>query len=88
MKRARVRITGLVQGVGFRWSLRERARSRGLGGWAANHADGSVEAVLEGEDGDVDSVLDWCSRGPSGAQVDHVETVWEEPRGDQGFHVH
>jgi acylphosphatase len=83
----RLTIEGRVQGVGFRWSLRERARSRGLAGWAANRADGSVEAVLEGEDDAVEAVVEWCRSGPRGAAVKGVEVQDEEPHGERAFEV-
>jgi acylphosphatase len=80
-------IEGRVQGVGFRYSLRERARSRGVSGWAANRPDGTVEAVLEGEDERVDSLVGWCRNGPGGAAVKGVRAREEEPRGERGFEV-
>ena len=85
MKRAHVRITGRVQGVFFRAEAADRARSLGVAGWIRNVPDGTVEAVFEGEDGHVDSLLEWCRRGPSGARVDDVAVELEEPRGETGF---
>jgi acylphosphatase len=64
VSRARVRIRGRVQGVFFRAEASERARSLGLAGWVRNCPDGSVEAVFEGEDERVASMVDWCRRGP------------------------
>lgn len=85
--RARVVVRGFVQGVGFRASTRARAVSLGLAGWVRNQGDGSVEAVFEGERDRVESMLDWCRRGPAGARVDDVEASWEQPSGDGGFSV-
>jgi acylphosphatase len=85
--RARVRVRGRVQGVFFRAEARARAQSLGLAGWVRNAADGSVEAAFEGEQERVESMLDWCRRGPAGADVDEVEVAWEEPRGESGFSV-
>jgi acylphosphatase len=85
--RARVVVRGFVQGVGFRASARARAVSLGLAGWVRNCGDGSVEAVFEGERDRVESMLDWCRRGPAGARVDEVEASWEPPVGDGGFSV-
>jgi len=75
----------MVQGVFFRVETRDRARSLGLSGWVANAGDGTVRAAFEGEDERVESMIDWCRRGPSGAQVDDVAVTWVEPEGEQGF---
>ena len=85
MKRAEVTVRGMVQGVFFRVETRDRARSLGLSGWVANAGDGTVRAAFEGEDERVESMIDWCRRGPSGAQVDDVAVTWVEPEGEQGF---
>lgn len=87
MTRARVRVRGRVQGVFFRVETRDRARSLGLAGWVRNARDGSVEAVFEGEPERVQSMVDWCGRGPSGASVDGVDVEWEAPEGETGFAV-
>ena len=87
MTRARVRVRGRVQGVFFRVEARDRARSLGLSGWVRNCSDGSVEAVFEGDGERVQSMVDWCGRGPSGASVDSVDVNWEEPGHEEGFRV-
>ena len=87
MKRVRVTVRGRVQGVFFRAEARSRAESLGLSGWIRNAADGSVEAVFEGEPERVDSMVEWCRRGPSGASVDEVEAAEEEPQAARGFRV-
>lgn len=87
MKRAHVRVTGLVQGVYFRAETQDRARSLGLSGWVRNTRDGAVEALFEGEDERVDVIVAWCRRGPAGARVDRVEIDWEQPAGESGFRV-
>lgn len=76
-----MRISGLVQGVGFRFAAVARARSLGLGGWVSNRTDGSVEAVFEGDDEAVASMVAWCEHGPRGAEVRDVEVRWREPEG-------
>jgi acylphosphatase len=76
--RKRLRITGRVQGVAFRASTVATARALGLGGWVANRADGSVEAVAEGDDAAVAALIRWCHHGPPAARVDYVE-VTDEP---------
>jgi acylphosphatase len=85
--RIRVRVRGRVQGVGFRQSVASRARSLGLGGSVANLADGSVEAVFEGRRNRVESMVDWCRRGPSGAHVTGLDESPEAPRGAAGFRI-
>jgi acylphosphatase len=87
MKRARVVVSGSVQGVFFRTETRDRARSLGVAGWVRNVPDGTVEAVFEGDDEKVDSMVEWCRRGPSGAVVEDVEVEWVEPEGEVGFSI-
>ena len=86
VKRARILITGRVQGVGYRYSAVIRANQRGLVGWVRNTRDGHVEVVAEGPSGDLDAFIDWCRRGPSAAWVDEVRVDWEAPTGEfSGF---
>ena len=87
MKRVRVVVRGLVQGVGFRYALADRARMGGIGGFVRNRPDGAVEAAFEGDDAAVDSVADWCRRGPRGARVDDVSVDAEQPQGETTFHI-
>jgi acylphosphatase len=87
MVRRHVFVSGGVQGVFFRYEARERARTRGLAGWVRNLPDGRVEAVFEGPDEAVESMVDWCRRGPRGAEVTDVEVIAEEPEGLEGFEV-
>jgi acylphosphatase len=86
-QRARVRIRGRVQGVFFRAETRDRARSLGLGGWVRNAHDGSVEAAFEGPSERVQSMLEWCRRGPSLALVEDVSVELEQPAGEVDFEV-
>ena len=67
-----VRVTGVVQGVGFRWFVREKARRLGLAGWVRNLSDGSVEVVAEGDQGQLDLLLGELKKGPPGAIVDSI----------------
>jgi acylphosphatase len=67
-----LRIAGLVQGVGYRDAMVVQARLWGLRGWVRNRSDGSVEAVVVGEDADVQRLIQWAHRGPSGARIDSV----------------
>ena len=77
----RYRITGLVQGVGFRFYAEEAARREGVCGYVRNCPDRSVEAVAEG---DFDAVMRFetaLRRGPHGARVDEVQTEEIVPSG-------
>ena len=82
-----MRVRGRVQGVFFRAETRARAESLGVAGWVKNAEDGSLEAVFEGPDERVESLLDWVRRGPAGAQVGEVESADEQPVGEIGFRV-
>ena len=84
--RAHLRIHGLVQGVYFRASTAETARTLGVAGWVRNTAEG-VEAVFEGPRPLVDRAIAWCHTGPPSAVVERVEIAWEEPERERGFHV-
>lgn len=68
-----LRITGQVQGVGYRLTMGDVARTLGVRGWVRNRRDGSVEAVLSGPTGLCEQLIEWAHRGPPGAQVDTVE---------------
>jgi acylphosphatase len=68
----RVLISGRVQGVGYRYSLAERARDLSIQGWCRNLPDGRVEAWLQGSRETIDGVLDWIHQGPPAAIVEDV----------------
>jgi len=80
---ALVRITGRVQGVGFRLWACDQARRLGLTGWVRNEADGSVSAMIAGEAHAVSTMLSELRKGPLGAAVSNVEvepaTIDEAP---------
>ncbi|MCW4021403.1 MAG: acylphosphatase [Candidatus Bathyarchaeota archaeon] len=81
---AHVFVSGFVQGVFFRYETRRQAFQRGVTGWVRNLSDGRVEAVFEGERKDVEAMVAFCRRGPSGAVVRGVEVAWEKPTGEFG----
>jgi len=72
MRRIRLVVRGIVQGVGFRYSMQHIARGAGATGWVRNLADGSVEAEVQGDAAAVGSVVDWAATGPRGGVVDEV----------------
>lgn len=85
--RVRVRARGRVQGVFFRAEAHARAESLGVAGWIGNLPDGNLEAVFEGDEEQVESMVAWCRRGPAGARVDELEVERERPVGEAGFRV-
>jgi len=85
--RARVHVSGTVQGVSFRATTRDEARNRGVDGWVRNLADGRVEAVFEGPEAAVDGMVAFCHEGSEAARVGNVEVTFEDPEGLEGFTV-
>ncbi|HET7553536.1 MAG TPA: acylphosphatase [Gemmatimonadaceae bacterium] len=79
MARYRLRVTGVVQGVGFRWFTLRAARRLELAGWVRNDADGSVEVLVEGSEGAVDRFVEELRTGPEGASVSEVRRSAELP---------
>ena len=75
MSRLHVLATGLVQGVGFRWFVRETARRLDLSGWVLNRPDGSVEVMAEGQATGIAALRDAVAEGPSGARVEGVQDL-------------
>lgn len=88
VKRARVIVSGRVQGVYFRANTKDTANRLKLTGWVRNLHDGRVEAVFEGEADKVAEAVKWCRRGPERSRVDDVEVLWEKASDDYpGFEV-
>jgi acylphosphatase len=87
MIRRRILVSGQIQGVFYRDTCRSTAMSAGVAGSARNLPDGRVEVVLEGEEGAVDRVLDWCRKGTPGSVVQTVEVSGEEPKGETSFRI-
>ncbi|HIC96392.1 TPA: acylphosphatase [Candidatus Bipolaricaulota bacterium] len=87
-RRVHLFISGRVQGVFFRANTCDQASRLSLTGWVRNLPDGRVEVVVEGEEAKVKELIDWCHRGPPGAQVRGVEVHWEDYRGEfSGFEI-
>ena len=76
--RARLLISGRVQGVAFRWETLQVAMRCQVKGWVRNLADGRVEAVVEGPRQQVTDLIDWCRKGPPVARVERLDIQWED----------
>jgi acylphosphatase len=85
--RKRVKVNGQVQGVFFRDSTQQEARSHGVAGWVTNEPDGSVVAVFEGEPEAVERMVEFCRSGPRSADVESVDVEDEDPEGLESFEV-
>ncbi|MBR9987260.1 MAG: acylphosphatase [Desulfosarcina sp.] len=80
--RAHLIVSGRVQGVCFRIETQRAARTFGVSGWVRNKHDGTVEAVVEGAQTDVISLINWCSTGPPLARVKKVDVTWQDYHGE------
>jgi acylphosphatase len=78
-------VTGHVQGVFFRASMREQADRLGVTGWVRNESDGSVRAHLEGSPDAVEQLVAWCADGPPAARVEDVRRQDAETTDTDGF---
>lgn len=86
--RAQVMVSGTVQGVFFRHNTRKHAEKNGVYGWVRNLYDGRVEAVFEGEKENVERMIEFCKRGPPGAEVTSVQVDYGKWTGEfQEFFV-
>jgi len=85
--RARVLVSGKVQGVYYRATTRDTAEEHGVDGWVRNLRDGRVEAVFEGPEDAVAAMVEWCHEGSPAASVDGVEVEYGDPEGVDGFEV-
>jgi acylphosphatase len=87
IKSVHVVISGVVQGVGFRYWTERNAKELGLNGWVRNRLDGSVEALFSGSSASVDEMLSRCRAGPRYADVEAVEIFKEEEPIAPGFEI-
>lgn len=76
---AHIVVSGMVQGVGFRYFVRHHATLFGLTGWVRNLSNGDVELEAEGEKESIEALLVYLRRGPGSAAVSNVEVAWKEP---------
>ena len=83
-----VTIRGLVQGVSFRFHTREMALRLKVAGWVRNLPNGDVQGCFEGDEGDVQTLIDWCREGPSQADVESVSVEKQVFNNEfNGFHI-
>ena len=85
--RVHARVSGRVQGVGFRWHCHRAACARLVGGWVRNMPDGAVELEAEGPAGVVALFLDDVRRGPGAGRVDDVDVTGIETEGGSEFSI-
>ena len=85
--RAHVFVSGNVQGVFYRANTRDTAREAGVDGWVKNLEDGRVEAVFEGPEDAVESLVEWCHEVSPRARVDDVSVEYEDPEGVERFAI-
>jgi acylphosphatase len=91
LSKIRLQIFGRVQGVFYRQSAQETAKSLNLKGWVKNLPDGSVLLEAEGEREGLTSLIAWCKQGPSRARVESVQVEWlvkDQPAGGEGEQAH
>jgi acylphosphatase len=74
-ERIHLRITGRVQGVGFRWFVVAEGRRLGIRGWVRNNADGSVEVEAEGSAAELRSLRARVAKGPPASRVESVQEL-------------
>ncbi len=87
MNQAHVFISGVVQGVNFRYFIKSNAQKRGLMGWVRNSEDGGVEAVFCGEKEIIEEMIALCRRGSMLAQVKHLGFEWEDAENFTDFTI-
>lgn len=74
-----IKVSGRVQGVGFRYAARNQARSLSLKGWVENRPDGSVCTAIQGEENACRSYIQWCRSGTGFSWVERIEIEEKKP---------
>jgi len=83
-----MKISGDVQGVGYRMSAYWVARKLHIAGFVMNEPDGSVYIEAEGDEDALKEFLEWCRKGPITAKVTKLDETWSEARGKfTGFRI-
>lgn len=80
-KRIELKIHGNVQGVFFRTNIEAKAKELGLTGWVRNEQDGTVLVIAEGEEKDLQKLVNFCYNGVQSARVDKIDEKWQDYKG-------
>lgn len=80
-------ITGRVQGVFYRASMRDKAKELGVAGFVKNKVDGSVYAEIEAKEEILDKIIEWAKRGPARAKVEEVKVIGQSNKAFKGFEI-
>lgn len=86
-KSVRIYITGTVQGIFFRQFVKENAERNNIRGFVRNLEDGRVEVFIEGDNENVDKMVDLCQKGPKHSKIDNVEIREEKFQDFKEFKV-
>ena len=81
LKRVELLISGMVQGVGFRYFAYQKGQRLGLTGWVRNLPDGRVQVLAEGEESVLEEFIAELKAGPNFSRVQDIEINWSEPTG-------
>lgn len=87
MKHINIKITGKVQGVGFRFTTKVVADQMGVRGMIKNEKDGSVYLEAEGDEMLLEVFLEWCNEGPDRSQIENVEVTEGELKNYRNFEI-
>lgn len=87
MTRLRFLVEGRVQGVGYRWFVRETAARLGLTGWTRNLEDGTVEIEAEGAAQALEAFAGELRTGNALARISSLRSARIEPQGDKSFEI-
>jgi len=81
-KRVKLLISGRVQGVGFRFNTKRKAKKLGVKGWVKNLDNGKVKAVAEGKEKDLEKLIEWAKKGPFTAKVTDINIEFDNYKGE------
>ncbi|WP_158798429.1 acylphosphatase [Pedobacter sp. L105] len=87
MKHINIKITGKVQGVGFRFTTKVVADQMGVRGMIKNEKDGSVYLEAEADEMLLEVFLEWCNEGPDRSQIENVEVTEAELKNYRNFEI-